>query len=106
MRRALAGLALLAAAGCVTPIPRPTVLDAQRAGVALASLEHGRQLYVTRCGSCHRAAAPSTQTPDEWARIVAEMTADGDADLSAAEAAEVLEFLKALAAQEAPLAAR
>ena len=97
-------IAALCVAACATVTPRPTLEHAARSGVPLERLEHGRQLFVSHCGNCHAAPAPKSHTPAEWETIVAEMHAD--ANLDPVETAEVLAFVKALAVDDAPLAAR
>jgi hypothetical protein len=91
----VAGLGLIA--GCATAvIPHATALDAQRTGVALQALEHGRGLFVARCGNCHLTPDPGSRSAADWAKVLPEMLEDSH--LNAQEAAEVLAFLQALSA--------
>lgn len=71
MRRAFALLLVLASCG-VSP-PPATALDASRANVPLADLEHGRQLLLARCSGCHRTPVPADRKPAEWPHFVADM---------------------------------
>jgi len=76
MKHALAALALVVAAGgCARPVPpRATALDAERANVSLAELEHGRELLIARCGSrCHQTPLPAAHTPATWPHSMDEM---------------------------------
>ncbi len=63
------------AVACTTRPPRATAIDADRAHVALADLEHGRQLLVAKCGaSCHAAPLPSRVPAVEWPRALDQMS--------------------------------
>jgi nitrate/TMAO reductase-like tetraheme cytochrome c subunit len=85
------------AAGCATVvIPHPTALNAEKSGVALTSLEHGRGLFVARCGNCHETPSPTSRSPEQWAVILPEMTKDSN--LNPEEAGQLLAFLKAVSA--------
>ncbi len=88
-------LVLLAFTGCTAGIPRPTLLQARQANLELSTLEHGRSLFLARCGTCHLTPTPSAHTMDEWAKFVPEMSKD--AELSEADAAHVLQFLQLFA---------
>lgn len=74
--RALLVTCLLAlAAGCATALVRPTADDAARAvrmwpDANLAQLERGRELFVARCGSCHRLYLPSDESASSWPRVL------------------------------------
>ena len=68
----------VALAACATPIARPSTTDVARAArqrpqTTLAELEHGRSIYLARCGGCHRAYQPSHLTPAAWPAQVDEM---------------------------------
>ncbi len=95
--RALGGFLLVVglAAGCAATIPHATPLHAERSGVPLERLEHGRGLFVTRCGNCHFAPDPGSHSAAQWASLVPDMLEDSH--LNPEEAIEVLDFLKALA---------
>ena len=91
----VAGFGLIA--GCATVvIPHPTALHAERSGVALETLEHGRGLFVSHCGSCHLAPEPRSRNAEQWALLLPEMLEDSRLDPQ--QATEVLAFLQALAA--------
>lgn len=77
--RALALVGLLAA--CRVAPPQATALDAQRAHVELAELQHGRALLLTKCGgSCHAAPLPSAEARDAWPAKLDEMSARAGLD--------------------------
>ena len=66
------GLGLLG--GCGVSPPAATAIDASRAHVELAELEHGRTLMVAKCGGCHRAPMPSSRPAGEWPKALDEMS--------------------------------
>lgn len=76
MKHALAIVALVVAAGCARRVPpRATALDAERASVALADLERGRELLIAKCGSrCHKTPMPGDHTAAEWPHELDEMS--------------------------------
>jgi mono/diheme cytochrome c family protein len=92
----LAAVALAACGG--SPIPKPTAADATRAGahfpdVTLSELEHGRSLYVSRCGSCHTLKRPGELAPERWETEVGEMRAKNGVKLSDVEARAIVRYL-------------
>jgi len=94
--RKLAAVALLLLAGCAGQLPPPTDADALRAsarypGTTVAALAHGRQMYIERCSGCHALVRPHQKGPDEWPKLVAEMT--DRAKLSDDVAQEILRYL-------------
>ena len=69
-------LLVLACAACRVAPPQATAVDAERSHVALAELEHGRELLVQKCGnSCHAAPLPSVHTAGDWPKSLDEMSA-------------------------------
>ena len=71
-------LALVAA--CAPAIPAPTTADvaratSQRPQTTLAELEHGRSLYLSRCGGCHQPYAPAHVASTAWPAQVDAMAA-------------------------------
>ena len=87
---------ILAFTGCVT-IPHLT--DAQLKWATTkwpempaAELEHGRALYVTRCGSCHTPPEPAEVMGKDDGDMVREMS--DRAKLSPEEQQAVLRFLE------------
>ena len=97
--RALAGFLTVVglAAGCATAmVPHATAFHAERAGIALQTLEHGRGLFVARCGNCHLTPDPGSRNAQQWAVLLPDMLEDSH--LNPEEATEVLAFLQALSA--------
>ena len=62
--------------------PVVTSLDAQRANIELADLQHGRQLLIGKCTNCHRAPMPSDHAAAEWPSKLAEMSQRAHLDMS------------------------
>jgi mono/diheme cytochrome c family protein len=94
--RKLAAVSLLLLAGCAGQLPPPTDADALRAsarypGTTVADLARGRQMYVEHCSGCHALVRPDRKGPDEWPKLVAEMT--DRAKLSDDIAQEILRYL-------------
>src|SRR4051794_679794 len=88
----LSGAAVFA--GCATaPVAPPVTAAMARPGADVATLNHGREIFTTRCTSCHRADPPSSHSVAQWDRIVAEMAARSK--LQAAERAALLAYLHA-----------
>jgi hypothetical protein len=61
-------------------------------------LEHGRSLYVTRCGSCHSAPTPAELKAENDDDMVKEMS--DRAKLTAEEQQAVLRFIEAVTTPE------
>jgi len=100
--RAPLRLAVLAltALGCASPFVRPTnaevvALRPIDPGVELADLEHGRELYLGKCASCHQLHEPSLFAPDAWPDKVHSMQREGRVHLSDADALDMIRYLRA-----------
>lgn len=62
-----------------TAVPAPAQADVARVAqkypkTTLADLQRGRQLYLSRCTSCHAPVEPASISPDMWPREVSEMS--------------------------------
>jgi hypothetical protein len=93
--RKLLLLSLLAGA-CAGQLPPPSEADALRAsarypGTTVADLARGRTLYVEHCSGCHALVRPAIKQPDDWPKLVAEMT--DRAKLDERTAQEILRYL-------------
>jgi len=66
--------------GCQSSLPTATAIDASRARVELADLQHGRSLVVSKCGGCHRPPQPSEHRANEWPGMLDEMAARANLD--------------------------
>ncbi len=92
------GLLLLGLLACGSALPEPTASDATRgsrsfAGLTLAELQQGRQLYVARCAGCHVLKLPSELPPAGWPESVAEMRRKNGVRLSDEEAEAIVRYL-------------
>lgn len=70
---ALASCVLIIA--CSPRLIKPTLTDETRgknlyADVSLASLEKGHELYIAKCGSCHKLHKPDSESEAEWRKIL------------------------------------
>lgn len=98
---AFAGAALLAACAG-TNVPQPTAKSlefAQRNGqnTTLASLKHGRTLYVGRCSACHSLHQPREYAAGNWPRLVEGMAVN--AQINVDQERDITAYLVALAAE-------
>lgn len=73
---ALAIVVGVALGGCARRMPpRATTADAERANVALADLDRGRSLVISKCGSrCHKPPLPSDHPAAAWPAAMNEMS--------------------------------
>lgn len=92
-------VAFLAVACARTQLPVANSADAERAGVSIAELSQGRELYVARCSSCHLPVEPTEIAPAHWPGHVAEMKER--ADLDEHEASLVTRYLVTMAQRHA-----
>lgn len=99
MKRALLIAGLLAGGGCARRMPpHATALDAQRANMTLAELDHGRSLVVAKCGSrCHQPPMPTDHTAGEWPKAMEEMAPRAGVTVTERQAIE--RYLIALSAR-------
>lgn len=72
-------VACVALAGCTSVIPVPTTVDSQWAQqrwpeTTVATLEHGRALYVSKCSGCHSLYVPTRVPATRWPAMIDEMT--------------------------------
>jgi mono/diheme cytochrome c family protein len=93
---ALVAAALAACGG--SAIPEPTTADASRGSahfpdLTLSELQHGRTLYLSRCGSCHTLKRPAELSAAQWQTEVSEMRDKNGVKLSDAEAQAIVRYL-------------
>ncbi len=77
-RHGLVILPILLIVSCATAVPRvsPELIAAARARDPDASgegLERGRDLFTTRCDTCHSLPPPTSHSASEWPGFVASM---------------------------------
>jgi hypothetical protein len=75
--------------------PHATAADAQRANVALADLQEGRKLLVSKCGGCHKAPFPEEHPAAAWPGIVTDMAERSKID--ARQVALITQYVVAMA---------
>lgn len=98
-RQTIYGTLLLAMPlACASAIPQPSAADAARGGamfpeLTLAQLQQGRQLYVSRCGSCHVLKRPGDVPSDHWQAEVTKMRTKNGVKLSDQEAQAIVRYL-------------
>jgi hypothetical protein len=81
MRRVAFVLTLGLVTGCGAALPMATAIDASRAHVELADLQHGRSLVVSKCGNCHAPPQPTDHAATEWPEKLDEMSARAHLDV-------------------------
>ncbi len=62
--------------------PMVTATDAQRGNVELAELEQGRKLLIGKCTNCHRVPMPNEHAAGEWPKMLDEMAARSNLDMT------------------------
>lgn len=86
MRRAVVVAAMMVAStlgACARSAPpMATATDAQRGNVALADLEQGRKLLIGKCTNCHRVPMPNEHAAGEWPKMLDEMAARANIDVT------------------------
>ncbi len=82
--------------GCTAvDVPRPTLVDANRANIPLVRLEDGRAVYLDKCTTCHTAIAPRDILAGDWPGHVTNMAERSK--ISAAEQAIIVDYLVTVA---------
>jgi hypothetical protein len=86
--------------GCETASLAPPPVTSQMANtggrqVSLATLQQGRNLYVSRCIECHALPAVSSHSATKWPGTVDRMSAR--ASLKPAERDALIDYLQAVA---------
>ena len=99
MKRALAVL-VLALAGCMAHVPPPTQEMAGGDETRLADLRAGRELYLAKCGGCHRLFDVESHSGREWKGEVEEMLSQKKVRLSEAQAAQLVLYLSTASGRE------
>ncbi|HPR84846.1 MAG TPA: hypothetical protein PLG33_02270 [Prolixibacteraceae bacterium] len=86
-------LMIVFSGACSSALYIPTQTDADKAGVSTESLIQGRNLYVSKCGSCHNLHLPEQYTQEKWKEEMPEM--QRKAKISGEEAKLITSFLLA-----------
>jgi cytochrome c5 len=95
----IGGIALVLVSCGASPTPRvtPELVAAARgddATVGAPALEHGRQIYVTSCGSCHGLPRPAAYDPPTWRKWMRSMAPR--AKLDEGQSADALRYVLAV----------
>lgn len=98
--------AVLLLVACSPKLAAPTQADVERVSAkhpdyTLASLQEGRSLYQTHCGTCHGLKKPSAFAEADWQKIVPAMVKKankkaGKESISAAQQALILQYVSAM----------
>ncbi|MAF09780.1 hypothetical protein CMK11_04950 [Candidatus Poribacteria bacterium] len=89
-----AAAALAGMVACAVGLPPVTALDAQTAGVPLVALQRGRDVYVAKCGGCHKLYPPADYDDAAWDAQVHGMRKK--ARLTDGDIAAILTYLAAM----------
>ncbi len=97
------GSALLLAVACGSPFPHPSsatvsALRPTDPTVHVEDLEHGRDLYLAKCSSCHALYEPVAFAPEAWPEKVSRMQREKRVHLADAELADITRYLRATSA--------
>ena len=87
----------LLAAGCAATLPQPTPEEIESfkmidPSITIESVRDARELYILKCSGCHSLYLPASYRPEEWPKILEEMTMK--AKTSVKENEKILSFLK------------
>jgi mono/diheme cytochrome c family protein len=96
---ALAGLL-----ACAAGLPAVTALDADVAGVPIAELQRGRDVYVAKCSGCHRLYSPAEYDDAAWDAHVHGMR--DRAKLTDGDVAAIVAYVTAMNSARSPEVAR
>lgn len=67
------GSMILLLASCATNLYLPTYDDATSHNISLSALQSGRELYISKCSTCHNLFLPNNYTKPEWLLIMSKM---------------------------------
>ena len=90
--------------GCASNLIQPTLTDVQWAlshgyDTTLQEPQQGRALYVRKCAGCHNLHRPEDYSPEDWAKLIDEMTEDEDVELGSGDRRLILQYLTAASAR-------
>ncbi len=80
--------------GGIAEEPNPSPAMASKSGKALDRIQRGHEVYMLRCGECHRYKLPQDLDIDEWQTAVPKMI--GHAGLEKADEKAVLDYVVAV----------
>ena len=82
------------AEGGIVEVPNPSVAMAKKSGKPLELIQRGHEVYMLKCGECHRYQLPQNLDVDEWQETVPKMIRH--AGLEAADEKAVLAYVVAV----------
>ena len=85
------------AEGGISEVPNPNAAMAAKSGTPLATLKHGHDIYMLKCGECHNYMIPKELDVDEWEEAMPKMIRH--AGLASEDEKAVLAFVLAVKAQ-------
>jgi cytochrome c5 len=82
------------AEGGIAEVPNPSASMAKASGKSLAQLQRGHEIYMLRCGECHRYQLPQNLDVDEWEDAMPKMIRH--AGLASEDEKAVLDYVVAV----------
>ena len=82
------------AEGGIAEVPNPSAAMAKKSGKPLAQIQRGHEVYMLKCGECHRYELPQNLDVDEWEETVPKMIKH--AGLEATDEKAVLAYVVAV----------
>jgi hypothetical protein len=79
------------AEGGIAEVPNPTQVMAKKSGKPLDQIQRGHEVYMLKCGECHRYELPQNLDVDEWEETVPKMIRH--AGLESADEKAVLAYI-------------
>lgn len=61
------------AEGGIAEVPNPSAAMAKKSGKPLGEIQRGHEVYMLKCGECHRYQLPQNLDVDEWQETVPKM---------------------------------
>jgi hypothetical protein len=82
------------AEGGIAEVPNPNASMVKKSGKSLGQLQRGHEIYMLRCGECHRYQLPQNLDIDEWEDAMPKMIKH--AGLESADERAVLDYVVAV----------
>ncbi len=82
------------AEGGIAEVPNPSASMAKKSGKPLEQIQRGHEVYMLKCGECHRYELPQNLDVDEWQDTVPTMI--NHAGLESADEKAVLAYVVAV----------
>lgn len=80
--------------GGIAEVPNPSRAMANRSGKSLEQLQRGHEIYMLRCGECHRYQLPQDLDIEDWEDAMPQMIKH--AGLASADERAVLDYVIAV----------